>query len=57
MKLEKTIKKVLNQTLECDFKRTLIEHMFGKGWVIINVKQASVDIAREIKEKITNLEK
>lgn len=47
--LEEKILKQLQQTRHCNFKRTLVDNLFGKDWTIIYMPVFAKELAKELK--------
>ena len=43
--IEKMITKRLMQTLKCEFKKTVVQHLLGDGWTCVHVKTFSAETA------------
>ena len=50
MKLEGIIKKQLKETRQCNTKNAIVECLFKKGYVIINLKKFPKKLARVIRK-------
>ena len=53
MKKRKTARMVIRQTLyrtlECKFKRTLMQHLLGPGWACVEINEFAQDLDMELK--------
>jgi len=46
--IEKIITKRLMQTLKCEFKKTVVQHLLGDGWTCVHIKTFSKESAEII---------
>ena len=56
MEIEDLIEKKLEQTLECEFKRTILQHLVGKGWACVRIKKFKKELAVVIKDELCKRE-
>ena len=50
--IEKIITERLMQTLKCEFKKTVVQHLLGDGWSAVHIKTFSAESAEIIDKSL-----
>jgi len=53
MTLETVIKKSLEKTLDCKFKKTIMCHLLGNGWTCVHIDKFSKQLSETLKKEMS----